>query len=837
MNEALKAKLVSKLRSTFCVYCASIFLSFPIAVTLIALITPALVPLQAESAAYGVKSFINRNGSQDLNSLEITRLLERYNLSWLYITDGSSKPSSETSRFAPNMVDYPMRSGTINLRGTEYYEAVLAMPSGFMIHVGMDCTYPGLPLSALEDILFFWNMPFRGGTVIAIFLLAGGINFIVLSRIFLTPLAKFRQDIDNLAATASPSLVAFDKITLSPMSSSELWNLKKSVHSLFESLGQHEKGKERPSAAAPVKDGPWQNPSANELQAVSDGRLPGVGERKAKNTVHALKALKESEETFGENITEGVLERFPGIVSGVVFMKGDVLDGKSTSDSIVKSAGLNTGQLVELQNLNLLPIFEQARTSGKAINLGPMSLKRTGLDAILHKLNAQHIVLAPIRHRRRYLGFMLVLTNVALGPDQIRALERLLDQTASVYNSLLLREAKEEKIWTDPLTKLRNRSYLQEVVTDLTTTINVTSGQTYAIAYFSVNSETGSTDDNLDNYALCVAKALSHLKETQHLSKLGDLSKLEFIRAQPLEFALIIRGENETFYEECCLELSRLVETSLRAERTTGHHLVIGLGLALFPFDALKGEDVLARAQLAMVLAEQLAKPEQNRSVPSGYRVTTSLAKAKHIPANFKPLRKFSAVKGELGVLDAAEVIQSMASGGRTGILSVEDGVLKRTFTLLIQDGKPIGASLDGLLGMDALVEFVSTFETGSFIFSEKDSLENEAPAVRRQAMPSLVNGLMDAALASDNLAAARQIIKDLKTPIIAQYSDAAWRELFRQEEPGEREQHLLKEVMRMANGRHSLEAIFAQLKYAPTAMVWHATARLASHGLINYAR
>ena len=46
MNEALKAKLVSKLRSTFCVYCASIFLSFPIAVTLIALITPALVPLQ-----------------------------------------------------------------------------------------------------------------------------------------------------------------------------------------------------------------------------------------------------------------------------------------------------------------------------------------------------------------------------------------------------------------------------------------------------------------------------------------------------------------------------------------------------------------------------------------------------------------------------------------------------------------------------------------------------------------------------------------------------------------------------------------------------------------------
>ncbi|MBI5175185.1 MAG: hypothetical protein HY986_20015 [Candidatus Melainabacteria bacterium] len=42
---------------------------------------------------------------------------------------------------------------------------------------------------------------------------------------------------------------------------------------------------------------------------------------------------------------------------------------------------------------------------------------------------------------------------------------------------------------------------------------------------------------------------------------------------------------------------------------------------------------------------------------------------------------------------------------------------------------------------------------------------------------------------------------------------------------------------MRITNGRHSLEAIFAQLKYAPTAMVWHATARLASHRLINYAR
>lgn len=42
-------------------------------------------------------------------------------------------------------------------------------------------------------------------------------------------------------------------------------------------------------------------------------------------------------------------------------------------------------------------------------------------------------------------------------------------------------------------------------------------------------------------------------------------------------------------------------------------------------------------------------------------------------------------------------------------------------------------------------------------------------------------------ALASDNLAAARQIIKGLKIPIIAQYSDTAWRKLFRQEEPGER--------------------------------------------------
>lgn len=859
-----RTKLLNAMRSTWFVYLVTVLLSFPVAVVVLALISPLFTPLQAEMAARHCQGILDSHGnSKEANSLELSRLMERYNMSWLYITDGSEKPIIETSRFTPHLENYAMRSTEIKLRNTNYYEAVVALKDGYMLHVGMDLTYPGLPLSALEDIFGFWNMPFRGSVVFAMFVLCAAMNFFVLSKIFLVPLSRFSKDIRNLAGSGNLNLVSFDKLKLASMSSSELWSLKGAIHTLIDSLHQQEKertsgpgthsahisGQQKDSYGShrdgAYKDGPWRQPSERELQEVSGQSLPKVGTaggRTHRSTVHALRVLQQSEESFGENITEGVIERFPGLVSGVVFMKGDVLDGKSTADSIVKSAGLKESQLVELKSLNLSPLFDQARTAGKAITIGPMSLARTGLDAIMERLNAQHIVMAPLRHRRRYLGFLLVLTKVALGPDQIRALERLLDQTASVYHGLLMSEAKEEKTWTDPLTRLRNRAYLQEVAVDLTNSIGITSGQSYAIVYFSINAETGNTDANLDNYAICTAGALTHLRDSQLVAKIGDPSKIDYIRAQPLEFALIIRGQNETFYEELCLELGRLLETSLRADRNTCHHLVISLGLSIFPFDAMKGEDVLSKAKQAMVLAEHLAKPSEQSAPANSYRVTLSLSKAKHIPPDFKPQRKYIAVKGELGVLDGAEVIQSMASGGRTGILSVDEGDdgrgnQGRSFILLVSDGKPVGAALGGLVGMDALMEFICTFETGSFTFSEKPNLDHEAPSVKRQPMPSLINSLMDAALASDNYGHARQIVKDLKTFVVANYSDAAWQELIRQEEPGEREQYLIKEVMKLADGKHNLEQIFNRLSYAPTALVWHSTALLANHGLLHYVR
>jgi GGDEF domain-containing protein len=836
VDENLKAKILSTSRSGVVVYIFCLLLSLPFAMFAAALITPFFTPMLAEATAYGIKAHINNgNGGHDINSLEAKSLVERFNLSWLYVTDGSTKPAAETARYIPYMTDYPMRSGTINLRGVEHYESVVPLSDGYMLHVGMDNGYPDLPLSAMDDFYLFFNMPFKGLSVLLIFAFSALLNYILLNFILLKPVQAFARDIRQLSETGAPSLVAFDKIKLAPEASSILWQLKGAIHKLLAQIVQTERERDSIKEQTSAKDGPWHQPSPKEVQEMSNPSLPRINAVKA--TVHSLRALKQSEESYGENICEGVMERFPGLVSGVVFMKGDTLEGKSTSSSIVSTAGLRESQIRELRSLNLTHIFDQARTAGKAITLGPMSLKRSGLDALMERLDAHHVVLAPIRHRRRCLGYLLVLTNVALGPDQIRALERLLDQTSSVYHGLLLREAKEEKVWTDPLTDLRNRAYLQEVVSDLTNTIGVTSGQTYAIAYFSINAESGNIDGSVDNYALAVTVALKHLRNSQMAAKLGDLNKLEFIRAQQLEFAVLMKGENESFYEECCLELGRLLETSMRVEKTVQHHLVISLGLAIFPFDALKGEDVLSRAKLAMVYAENLARPDQRGALPNALRVTLSLAKARFIPAEFKPQRKFMAVKGELGALDGAEIIQSVASGNRSGILSVEDGASNRNFVLLIADGKPIGAALGKLIGLDALVEFISTYETGSFNFVEKENMDSEVPAIPRQAMPSLMNSLMDAALAADNYTSARHIIKDLKTPVIACYTEAGWNELLAQEQPGEREQHLLKEIMKMADGKTNLDTIFAVLNYCPTAIVWHATALLANHGQIDYVR
>jgi hypothetical protein len=149
--------------------------------------------------------------------------------------------------------------------------------------------------------------------------------------------------------------LAFDKIKLAPEASSILWQLKGAIHKLLAQIVQTERERDSIKEQTSAKDGPWHQPSPKEVQEMSNPSLPRINAVKA--TVHSLRALKQSEESYGENICEGVMERFPGLVSGVVFMKGDTLEGKSTSSSIVSTAGLRESQIRERCALLISLIF------------------------------------------------------------------------------------------------------------------------------------------------------------------------------------------------------------------------------------------------------------------------------------------------------------------------------------------------------------------------------------------------------------------------------------------------------------------------------------------------
>jgi hypothetical protein len=103
---------------------------------------------------------------------------------------------------------------------------------------------------------------------------------------------------------------------------------------------------------------------------------------------------------------------------------------------------------------------------------------------------------------------------------------------------------------------------------------------------------------------------------------------------------------------------------------------------------------------------------------------------------------------GSLGAIDTAGLLQSLATAKKTGLLTVEDR--DKTLIVSIEGGRPTHARLNKLRGYNAMVEFLTIWSEGIFVFRDKGISQELDDSCRLT--PVLDRLLLDCALCQDQM-------------------------------------------------------------------------------------
>ena len=257
----------------------------------------------------------------------------------------------------------------------------------------------------------------------------------------------------------------------------------------------------------------------------------------------------------------------------------------------------------------------------------------------------------------------------------------------------------------------------------------------------------------------------------------------------------------------------------------------MSIGVSTFPQDGKSADDLFNKADTAVYyVKEQLGR---NKSCHS-----------QNVPKSYKSSKNVAALSGNLDVFDPAALLQSFSTAQKTGVLTVQapDG---KQLWMLFESGKPVQARLGKYAGAAAVVEFVSTFDEGSFNFQEKQGGSGKETMTKLPRLDESFNVgkqlerlLMDAALAQDNYSAAQKALPTLNMLIrrVAPVEFASrWQALANIDEPPTPDEfNVMSDIVQKADGNTTLHNIFRNMETVPTHLLWRSGALLVQHGLVQ---
>ncbi len=771
----------------------------------------------------------------------ILQLMNQYNLAWYYITTPDAKVVPATKPYAPDLQKYNVAPRDIDWKNRHYYEAVSHVTDTQILHIGV---YAGpIILPSLASGAVAMNVPISLGY--AAMVLAGlfVVTVALLQFWVCKPLAHLtRACYSLLLAREAYSHITGGGLKV-PGAVTEVQNVSKGLRDIRRQYDEavaaraakEEELKRQRSEHEEEKT--FISRQYEEQLATTQSKLTELHTKEAEEEFlnalgRELDNLRSSKQVCFR-VLEKLNDKFPtSILYGAFFRVN-----KSLESSLEAQLGFDERSLQALRKLDHLSIARHIFSTGNALTIGQQSMRDYNLQQLSQANSLRTAVYMPVKFQNRNLG-MLAFYFVQEGQvvqERLRILRNVQDLLArSLYQSVLYEE-ETEAARTDPMTGLRNKKFFYEIMPQVfeRAAVNPQANPVSIIMidgdhFKSINDTYGHQvgDQMLQELAKTIKLCVRTQETSERTAGPGDY----LIRFGGEEFVVLMEVTDARRAVAVAERIRQAVET--KADWPGGiAKWTVSLGVATYPADGKSADDLMEKADTALYYV----KEELGRN---------KVCHSQQVPRTYKSKKKAAAIGGELGVFDAAGLLQSIATSQKTGVLTVQSADGKNLW-MLFEAGKPLQARLAQQKGGAAITEFLVTFEDGSFNFQERaqGGRDTKLPMLEPEynVARSLERCLMDGALAQDNYNAARTIISssDIYIRRLPQEEEfnARWNALGQLEEPPSPEEFgAMTEIVKRSDGSSTLAKIFKQLEQGgmPTHMMWRAAALLVQHGLVQ---
>lgn len=773
-------------------------------------------------------------------AVQILQTVNRYNLAWYYVTTADAKVVPATKPFAPDLPKYDIAPRELDWKGRHYYEAVSHITDEEILHIGIyagDVVLPVLATGALSA-----TAPASLGYLL---FFACGILLVTIGCLQLwvsKPLAHLsRACYSLLLAREAYSHVTGGGLKV-PGAVTEVQNVSKGLRDIrrqYDEAKAANAAKEeeiRRQRSEHEEEKTFISKQYEEQLATTQEKLTELHTKEAEeeflNSLNReLDNLKSSKQLY-HRVLEKLNDKYPTSIIFGAFYKVN----KSLESSLEAWLGFDEHSVAALKKLDHMNIARHIFSTGTPQTIGQQAMRDYGFQQIAQANSIRSIVYLPVRFQNRNLG-MLAFYFVQEGQvvqERLRVLRNVVDLASRALYQVVLYEEETEAARTDPMTGLRNKKFFYEIMPQIFERAAVNPEQNPVSIIMIDGDHFKSVNDTYghqvgDQMLQELAKTIRSCVRTQDSMERS---------AGPGDYLIRFGGEEFVVLMECsdskrAMSVAERIRQAVESKPDWPGGIAkwtVSLGVATYPADGKNADDLMEKADTALYyVKEELGR---NKSCHS-----------QQVPRVFKSKKKAAAIGGELGVFDAAGLLQSIATSQKTGVLTVQSTDNKNLW-MLWENGKPIQARLGKQQGNAAITEFLVTFEDGSFNFQERaqGGRETKLPMLEPSynVTRPLDSCLMNSALAVDNYNLARTIISTTEIFVRAvgqeEFNDR-WNALGQLEEPPAPDEFTaMTEVVKRADGNTKLTHIFKQLEQGgmPTHLMWRAASLLVQHGLVQ---
>ncbi len=767
-----------------------------------------------QTAANTIASHISETAP---SKQQILDTIARYSLSWYYITNAKGKVSPETIPYTPAKPRSKAVSDLVELDGALYYDAVVPTSDGDNLHVGF---YMG-PLNLLDrcsdgtltrTVPVGYALLFFAGTLLLVGLIESKFTSKPLDRLTRAARHLIASDEQEFKSAISGGITTPAIRRLSAVLKDvrqeynrESYERIKIEHELRREMMDLKKENERLSSE--YKD--------HLFHTSRD-----ISERASKEAEEEfLKALSKDLDRFdsANDICQLVLDKlsnkYPQTVRSGVVLTFD----KQHRLKIPAFIGFDETGLQVLKNVDFNLVMETMFARRNPFFIPSERFIQYGLATVPIVSQFEHLVFLPLTFENRKLGFILVPLSASASSihEKTRMLKNVCDITSRSLHRVTVLQEELESARTDPLTGLYNKKFLFELVLQLQDRAGVIP-EDHPITFLMIDGD--HFKDINDTYG--------HMAGDGVLRKLAEIIRLNtrmkegaggrykdyVIRYGGEEFLVVL--ENTSSYQARIV--ADRIKNAIEMEDDWPEGIInftASQGMASFPTDARDFDELLKKADTSLYYVKQ----EMGRN---------NICEWKDVPHSFKANVQSSTVGGELGLFDPPGLLQSIASTMKTGVLTVKSSDNKQ-FWILYDEGKAIQARLGKYRGYDAIIEFIGTFNDGSFHFQERNKTgTGKLPKLHESfnLNKGLERMMMDGVLAVDNMNRAKEYFGSEDDVLVP----AASRQikidvmLASKDPPSKKELEIINQMLDFMNEDSSLATVFDSLDDIPTPFLWH---------------